>query len=132
MADVETLQGQSSENPAFINEPGDLANVFFTSGSTGLPKGAMIEHVGMLNHLYAKINLLGMTETSVVVQNASHCFDISVWQFLAPLMTGGTVAIYGNARRATRPCVARFRAARQGNGAGNGAGDDRDVPVCRR
>ncbi|MGZ4123734.1 MAG: condensation domain-containing protein, partial [Tumebacillaceae bacterium] len=69
--DVETLQGYSSENPAFINEPGDLANVFFTSGSTGLPKGAMIEHIGMLNHLYAKINLLGMTETSVVVQNAS-------------------------------------------------------------
>ena len=56
----------------------------------------MIEHIGMLNHLYAKINLLGLNEKSVVAQNASHCFDISVWQFLAPLMVGGRVVIYNN------------------------------------
>lgn len=56
----------------------------------------MIEQIGMLNHLYAKINLLGLNEKSVVAQNASHCFDISVWQFLAPLMTGGRVVIYNN------------------------------------
>jgi len=83
-------------NPPFINEPGDLANVFYTSGSTGLPKGAMVEHIGMLNHLYAKINLLEVDATSVVAQTASHCFDISVWQFLAPLMVGGLVVIYPN------------------------------------
>lgn len=84
------------DNPPFINEPGDLANVFFTSGSTGLPKGAMIEHVGMLNHLYAKINLTNLNQNSTMVQNASHCFDISVWQFLAPLMVGAQVVIYPN------------------------------------
>jgi amino acid adenylation domain-containing protein len=86
----------SDKNPDSPAEPADLANVFFTSGSTGQPKGAMVEHVGMLNHLYAKINLLGLDDSSVVAQNASHCFDISVWQFLAPLMTGGRVVIYPN------------------------------------
>ncbi|MGZ4112778.1 MAG: amino acid adenylation domain-containing protein, partial [Tumebacillaceae bacterium] len=96
VADVRTLATYSDANPTFVNEPQDLANVFFTSGSTGLPKGAMIEHIGMMNHLYAKINLLGLNEQSIVVQNASHCFDISVWQFLAPLMVGGQVAIYVN------------------------------------
>ncbi|HEU4963351.1 MAG TPA: amino acid adenylation domain-containing protein [Bacilli bacterium] len=91
-----TLADQPTSNPERINEPHDLANVFFTSGSTGQPKGAMVEHIGMLNHLWAKIDLLELNESSVVVQNASHCFDISVWQFLAPLMVGGQVAIYEN------------------------------------
>ena len=74
----------------------DLANIFFTSGSTGLPKGAMVEHAGMLNHLRAKVGLLGLGVHSVVVQNASHCFDISVWQALAPLVAGGRVVIYAD------------------------------------
>jgi amino acid adenylation domain-containing protein len=87
----------SDANPPAINEPGDLANVFYTSGSTGLPKGAMVEHIGMLNHLYAKLHLLGATSDSVVAQTASHCFDISVWQFLGPLMVGGVTVIYPNA-----------------------------------
>lgn len=66
-----------------------LAYVIFTSGSTGKPKGAMVEHLGMLNHIMAKIELLSCNEDSVVVQNASHCFDISVFQFFMALCTGG-------------------------------------------
>lgn len=81
-------------NPEPVNEWHDLANVFYTSGSTGVPKGAMIEHAGMMNHIAAKIEVSGMNADSIVAQNASHCFDISVWQFLAPLMTGATVVIY--------------------------------------
>ncbi len=66
-----------------------LAYVFFTSGSTGEPKGAMCEHAGLLNHLYAKIDDLGIGEGTVVAQTASQCFDISLWQLLAGLLTGG-------------------------------------------
>lgn len=83
-------------NPESINQLRDLANVYYTSGSTGLPKGAMIEHVGMLNHLWSKIQILRLSEKSIVAQNASHCFDIFVWQSLAPLMVGGKVVIYDN------------------------------------
>src|SRR6266516_2247898 len=36
--------------------PDQLAYIYFTSGSTGEPKGAMCEHAGMLNHLFAKIH----------------------------------------------------------------------------
>jgi amino acid adenylation domain-containing protein len=75
-------------------EPRSLSYVIYTSGSTGVPKGAMIEHAGMLNHLYAKINDLQLNAESVVVQNASHCFDISVWQFFAALLVGGKTVIY--------------------------------------
>jgi amino acid adenylation domain-containing protein len=72
-----------------------LAYVFYTSGSTGVPKGAMVERAGMRNHLQAKIGELRLGASDVVAQNASHCFDISVWQMLAALMVGGGVAIYG-------------------------------------
>ncbi|MEU4984238.1 non-ribosomal peptide synthetase [Streptomyces sp. NPDC021969] len=66
-----------------------LAYVFFTSGSTGEPKGAMCEHAGLLNHLLAKIEDLDIGEGTVVAQTASQCFDISLWQLLAALLTGG-------------------------------------------
>jgi amino acid adenylation domain-containing protein len=73
-----------------LDIPADrLAYVFFTSGSTGEPKGAMCEHAGLLNHLYAKIDDLGIGEGTVVAQTASQCFDISLWQLLAGLLTGG-------------------------------------------
>lgn len=74
----------------------DLAYVIYTSGSTGNPKGARVRHGGMLNHLYAKISDLSMDEKSVIVQNASHSFDISVWQFFSCLLIGGKVIVYSN------------------------------------
>jgi amino acid adenylation domain-containing protein/non-ribosomal peptide synthase protein (TIGR01720 family) len=75
------------------NRAHDLAYVVFTSGSTGVPKGAMIEHRGMLNHLRAKIALLGLGADDRVAQTASQSFDISVWQWCAPLLVGATVEI---------------------------------------
>jgi len=71
----------------------DLAYIIFTSGSTGVPKGAMVEHRGMLNHLRAKVSDLAMTERDVLAQTATQSFVISVWQMLAPLLVGGCVQI---------------------------------------
>lgn len=85
----------SEENPEKLNTSESLAYVIFTSGSTGRPKGTMITHEGMLNHLYAMISQLGLTSDSVIVQNASFSFDISVWQSLTALMTGGTTLVLG-------------------------------------
>ncbi|WP_432113204.1 amino acid adenylation domain-containing protein [Streptomyces sp. S1] len=91
---LEDVLATPAEAPAPVADaPDDLAYVIFTSGSTGVPKGAMVEQAGMVNHLYAKIHDLGMTGDDTLVQNASVCFDISVWQFLAPLLLGGRVAI---------------------------------------
>ncbi|WP_328690897.1 non-ribosomal peptide synthetase [Streptomyces phaeochromogenes] len=66
-----------------------LAYIYFTSGSTGEPKGAMCEHAGFLNHVHAKLDDLGVGEGQVVAQTAPQCFDISLWQLVSALLVGG-------------------------------------------
>ncbi|WP_338672950.1 amino acid adenylation domain-containing protein [Streptomyces sp. SCSIO 30461] len=73
--------------------PHQLAYIYFTSGSTGEPKGAMCEHAGMLNHLHAKIDDLGISAGSVVAQTAPQCFDISLWQLIAAQLVGGRTVL---------------------------------------
>ncbi|AEV98679.1 hypothetical protein A4D02_09045 [Niastella koreensis] len=74
--------------------PNNLAYVIYTSGSTGNPKGVMVEHAGMLNHLLAKINDLTIDENTVIAYTAAFTFDISVWQMLAALLKGGQTIVY--------------------------------------
>jgi amino acid adenylation domain-containing protein len=73
--------------------PDQLAYIYFTSGSTGEPKGAMCEHAGLLNHLLAKIEDLKIGEGTVVAQTAPQCFDISLWQLISALLVGGRTLI---------------------------------------
>src|ERR1044071_2686950 len=94
MEDLATLDEAADNLPA-LSAPRNLAYVIYTSGSTGVPKGVMVEHLGMLNHLYAKIHAIKIVSSDVVAQTASQCFDISVWQFLAVLLVGGKVLIVG-------------------------------------
>ncbi len=75
-------------------DPQALAYVIFTSGSTGSPKGVMIQHDGMLNHLFAKINDLEITAKDTLAQIAIQTFDVSIWQFMAPLLVGGTTVVF--------------------------------------
>ena len=89
-------EGHDQTNLQPRSGPSNLAYVIYTSGSTGVPKGAMVEQRGMLNHLHAKILDLKLTSRDRVAQTASQCFDISVWQFLAALLVGGRTYIYKN------------------------------------
>src|SRR3989454_10181553 len=73
--------------------PDQPAYIYFTSGSTGEPKGAMCEHAGMLNHLCAKIHDLEIGEGQVVAQTAPQCFDISLWQLVSALLVGGRTLV---------------------------------------
>lgn len=65
----------------------------FTSGTTGRPKGVVVEHRGMMNHLWATARVLGLAEGDRVAFTAPLGFVVSVWQMLAPLLVGATVAV---------------------------------------
>ncbi|MFE4059846.1 amino acid adenylation domain-containing protein [Streptomyces sp. NPDC059096] len=90
MSVEDLVRGDGPTGDPGVPVAGDqLAYVYFTSGSTGEPKGAMCEHDGFLNHLYAKIEDLGVQDGDTVAQTAPQCFDISLWQLVSPLLIGG-------------------------------------------
>ncbi len=90
------IENQPDNNPGIAVQMEDLAYVIYTSGTTGKPKGVMITHFGMRNHVGAKIADLHIGEGARIAQNAPHCFDISVWQFFAALIRKGTTCVYSN------------------------------------
>ncbi len=79
--------------PEAVCLPEQLAYLLFTSGSTGEPKGVMVTHKGMFNHLCCKVQDLTLTSADRVAQTASQCFDISLWQLLAGLLVGACIHI---------------------------------------
>lgn len=93
LLDVLENETDADDNPPYLGTSAKLAYVIFTSGSTGVPKGAMVEERGMVNHLLSKIPALGLSESDVLAQTASQCFDISVWQFLTGLLCGARIRI---------------------------------------
>ncbi|MFI6641752.1 amino acid adenylation domain-containing protein [Streptomyces sp. NPDC050504] len=86
-------EGHGDTDPGVAVGPDQLAYLYFTSGSTGEPKGAMCEHAGFVNHLYAKIEDQSIGEGTVVAQTAPQSFDISLWQLVGALVVGGRTLI---------------------------------------
>ncbi|MEK4444282.1 MULTISPECIES: amino acid adenylation domain-containing protein [unclassified Niallia] len=74
----------SAKNPIYM---------MYTSGSTGLPKGAVLRHDGVINHIYAQFEYMNLHDDLVFLQSAPSSSDISVWQFLSPILIGGTTVI---------------------------------------
>lgn len=70
------------------------AYIMHTSGSTGKAKAAIVTHEGMTNHLIAKVNDFNIQKATIIAQNATQTFDVSIWQFLAVLIKGGEAVIF--------------------------------------
>ncbi|MFV2113728.1 amino acid adenylation domain-containing protein [Micromonospora sp. LOL_025] len=85
--------------PAPTPEPGpapvgqDLAYVLYTSGSTGMPKGAAVTHAGIANRVAWAVHEHGMTSEDRMLHRSSLAFDAAGWEIFAPLVSGGQVVI---------------------------------------
>ena len=86
----------------------DVAYIIYTSGTTGKPKGVQINYSGMLNHLKYKIDFLNLSSETRLIQLASQCFDISIWQVLAPLLVGGEVHIISKNNMSDLRSIAQY------------------------
>jgi amino acid adenylation domain-containing protein len=71
----------------------NLAYVIFTSGSTGEPKGAMNTQAAILNRLRWMQGEYSLNGSDCVLQKTPYIFDVSVWEFFWPLMTGARLVM---------------------------------------
>nr|QEO74274.1 condensation domain-containing protein [uncultured bacterium] len=92
-ADWEVIRGKSVENPLVPLAADNLAYVIYTSGSTGRPKGAMNTHGAISNRLLWMQDEYGLNETDRVLQKTPFSFDVSVWEFFWPLLSGARLVV---------------------------------------
>lgn len=73
--------------------PQDGAYLIYTSGSTGRPKGVLVGHEAIVNRLLWMQASYSLTADDVVLQKTPSSFDVSVWEFFWPLMTGAQLVM---------------------------------------
>ncbi|MES2316842.1 MAG: amino acid adenylation domain-containing protein [Pseudomonadota bacterium] len=68
--------------------PRNLAYVIYTSGSSGLPKGVMVEHAGLVNLLHHDVALFDVGPQSRTLHCASMSFDAGTAHLFMALCAG--------------------------------------------
>lgn len=71
--------------------PEHPAYCIYTSGSTGVPKGVINRHAGLFNRLVWMKEYLNINGNEIYLQKTPYTFDVSVWEFLLPVISGGTL-----------------------------------------
>ncbi|MEP7245588.1 MAG: amino acid adenylation domain-containing protein [Gammaproteobacteria bacterium] len=69
----------------------NVAYVYYTSGSTGAPKGVILEHRGALNRLEWLRRRYPLNVGDRVILKTPLIFDLSIWEIFGPLMAGATI-----------------------------------------
>ena len=87
------LAAKNSQNTNSQRSAQQLCYVIYTSGSTGQPKGVAIQHAGITNRLQWMQEQYCLDEEDKVLQKTPYSFDVSVWEFLWPLMTGASLVM---------------------------------------
>jgi amino acid adenylation domain-containing protein len=87
------LTAYPATEPETTTSTKDLAYAIYTSGSTGRPKGVLVPHEGIVNRLAWTQAEYGLTTGDRVLQKTPSSFDVSVWEFFWPLLTGATLVV---------------------------------------
>ncbi|MEV0189548.1 amino acid adenylation domain-containing protein [Kitasatospora purpeofusca] len=91
---VLTVDARAETPTAFAApDPDHPAYVIFTSGSTGRPKGVVVTHRAIVNRLDWMREVYGITPADRILQKTPASFDVSVWEFFLPLVSGARVVL---------------------------------------
>jgi amino acid adenylation domain-containing protein len=92
-ADHAAISAESPTRPPLAIHGDHLAYVIFTSGSTGAPKGATNTHAAIANRLLWMQDAYRLDGSDRVLQKTPSTFDVSVWEFFWPLLTGARLVV---------------------------------------
>ena len=84
--------------PLPVTSPGDLAYVLFTSGSTGSPKGVMVEHRAVVNRLAWMQRRYPLGPGDTLLQKTPVIFDVSVWELFWWTLSGSRMHLLAPGR----------------------------------
>ncbi|GAA3462805.1 non-ribosomal peptide synthetase [Saccharothrix longispora] len=98
LADPSTLDGPDGWDADPVDARRDLtedslAYVIYTSGTTGRPKGVAVPHRGVPSLVALQEDVVGIGRGERYLHFASTSFDVAFWQFMLPLLSGGTSVI---------------------------------------
>ncbi len=91
--DEEDFGGESAEPLGLFVDDLQAAYMIYTSGSTGRPKGALVHHGAIRNRLVWMQDAYGLGAGDTVLQKTPFSFDVSVWEFFWPLLTGARLVL---------------------------------------
>lgn len=96
--DAAKVDAESARNPNLPLRSSSLAYTIYTSGSSGRPKGVMIEHRSLVNCLSSMQNEPGFDPADVLVAVTTASFDIAALEIFLPLISGGKLVIASRAQ----------------------------------
>lgn len=85
--------GLATSEPAVLTGGNDLAYILYTSGSTGNPKGVLIEHHNVVNLLTSMLDWPGITPDDRLLAVTTISFDIAGLELFLPLLVGATLVL---------------------------------------
>lgn len=91
--DDKRLDEQKNTNPRAIVNPHQLAYIIYTSGSSGKPKGVLIEHRSITNYAKWLAHYSGLKPQDSIDFSSNHAFDFALTTSIIPLMLGLRIVI---------------------------------------
>ncbi|CAA9959565.1 hypothetical protein PTMSG1_02982 [Pyrenophora teres f. maculata] len=80
-------------------KPGNAAYIMFTSGSSGLPKGVVLEHRAVVTSCLGHGQAFGITDLSRVLQFTAYTFDVCIAEIITTLVHGGCICVPSDSER---------------------------------
>ncbi|MCM3216693.1 amino acid adenylation domain-containing protein [Niallia taxi] len=83
----------SNENPVIDVSPDDLFYVIYTSGTSGKPKGVILNHRGRVNNFFDFINRFNIGENDKLLSISALSFDMTAFDIFGVLAAGSAIVL---------------------------------------